>query len=36
LVERGEGAAEAFAREGLRYIYLFNAEEVRAARAAGG
>jgi orotate phosphoribosyltransferase len=35
LVERGEGAAEAFAREDLRYVYLFTAEEVRAARAAG-
>jgi orotate phosphoribosyltransferase len=34
LVERGEGAAEAFAREGLRYVHLFTAEEVRAARTA--
>lgn len=34
LVERGEGAAEAFAREGLKYVYLFTAEEIRAARAA--
>jgi hypothetical protein len=30
-VERGEGAADAFAREGLRYVYLYTAEEVRAA-----
>jgi len=36
LVERGEGAADAFAREGLKYVYLFTAEEIRAARAAGG
>jgi len=36
LVERGEGAAEAFAREGLKYVYLYTAEEVRAAHAAGG
>jgi orotate phosphoribosyltransferase len=36
LVERGEGAAEAFAREGLKYIYLFTAEEIRAAHDAGG
>src|ERR1700681_1271838 len=35
VVERGEGAAVAFARDGLRYVYLFTAEEVRAARAAG-
>lgn len=34
LVERGEGAADAFAREGLRYVYLFTAEEVRVARIA--
>jgi len=34
LVERGEGAADAFAREGLRYVYLYTAEEVRAARTA--
>ncbi len=32
LVERGEGAADAFARAGLKYRYLFTAEEVRAAR----
>jgi orotate phosphoribosyltransferase len=32
LVERGEGAADAFARAGLKYRYLFMAEEVRAAR----
>jgi orotate phosphoribosyltransferase len=36
MVERGEGAADAFARERLKYIYLFTAEEIRAARAAGG
>ena len=35
LVERGEGAADAFARAGLKYVYLFTAEEIRAARAAG-
>ena len=34
LVDRGEGAGEAFARAGLKYVYLFAAEEVRAARAA--
>jgi orotate phosphoribosyltransferase len=34
LVERGEGAADAFARAGLEYSYVFLAEEVRAARAA--
>lgn len=32
LVERGEGAADAFAREGLTYRWLFTAEEVRTAR----
>jgi orotate phosphoribosyltransferase len=32
LVERGEGAADAFARAGLKYRYLYTAEEVRAAR----
>ncbi len=32
LVERGEGAADAFARAGLKYRWLFTAEEVRAAR----
>lgn len=32
VVDRGEGAAEAFAREGLRYSYLFSAAEVRARR----
>jgi orotate phosphoribosyltransferase len=32
LVERGEGAAEAFARAGLDYRWLFAAEEVRTAR----
>ncbi len=31
LVERGEGAAEAFAREGLKYSWLFTAEEMRRA-----
>jgi orotate phosphoribosyltransferase len=30
LVDRGEGAREAFARAGLTYVYLFTAEEVRA------
>jgi orotate phosphoribosyltransferase len=34
LVERGEGAAAAFAQAGLKYVYLFTAEEVRAVRAA--
>lgn len=33
LVERGEGAADAFARAGLQYRYVFTAEEIRAARA---
>lgn len=32
LVERGEGAADAFARAGLKYHWLFTAEEIRAAR----
>jgi orotate phosphoribosyltransferase len=36
LVERGEGAAAAFAAAGLRYVYLFTAEEVHAARVAAG
>jgi orotate phosphoribosyltransferase len=36
LVERGEGAADAFAREGLKYVFLFTAEEIRAAREAAG
>ena len=31
LVDRGEGAADAFAREGLKYSWLFTAEEVRSA-----
>jgi orotate phosphoribosyltransferase len=35
LVERGEGAADAFARAGLKYRWLFTAEEVRAARKPG-
>ena len=34
LVERGEGAADAFAREGLNYSWVFTADEVRAERAA--
>ena len=34
LVERGEGAVDAFAREGLKYSWVFTAEEVRAERAA--
>jgi orotate phosphoribosyltransferase len=34
LVERGEGAVEAFARAGLKYRWVFTAEEVRAERAA--
>jgi orotate phosphoribosyltransferase len=32
LVDRGEGARETFASNGLKYSYLFTAEEVRAAR----
>jgi orotate phosphoribosyltransferase len=35
LVERGEGAADAFARAGLKYRWLFTAEEVRATRKPG-
>ena len=31
LVERGEGAAENFARAGLEYRWIFTAEEIRAA-----
>ena len=31
IVERGEGAAAAFARAGLKYSYLFTAEEIRTA-----
>ncbi len=31
MVERGEGGADAFARAGLKYSYLFTAEEVRTA-----
>ena len=31
LVDRGEGAGEAFAKEGLTYSWLFTAEEVRHA-----
>jgi len=31
LVDRGEGAAEAFAKEGLGYTWLFSAEEIRRA-----
>lgn len=34
LVERGEGAVEAFAAAGLKYSWVFTAEEVRAERAA--
>jgi len=30
LVERGEGAVEAFAAAGLKYSWIFTAEEVRA------
>jgi orotate phosphoribosyltransferase len=33
LVERGEGAVEAFARAGLKYSWVFTAEEVRGERA---
>ena len=32
LVERGEGAVDAFARAGLKYSWVFTAEEVRAER----
>ncbi|MGH7906790.1 MAG: orotate phosphoribosyltransferase [Candidatus Binataceae bacterium] len=35
LVDRGEGAADAFRRAGLEYQYLFRAEEIRAARMRG-
>lgn len=35
LVERGEGAADAFARAGLKYHWLFTAEEIRATRKSG-
>jgi orotate phosphoribosyltransferase len=34
MVERGEGAVDAFAGAGLKYRWLFTAEEVRAARKA--
>jgi orotate phosphoribosyltransferase len=34
LVERGEGAVDTFARAGLKYSWVFTAEEVRAERAA--
>jgi orotate phosphoribosyltransferase len=34
LVERGEGAVAAFAHAGLKYSWIFTAEEVRAERAA--
>jgi orotate phosphoribosyltransferase len=34
LVERGEGAADAFARAGLVYRYLFTADEIRDTRKA--
>ena len=36
LVDRGEGAAAAFAAAGLSYRWLFTAEEVRAERARAG
>ncbi len=35
LVERGEGAAQAFAAAGLKYVYLFTADQVRDAARAG-
>jgi orotate phosphoribosyltransferase len=31
MVERGEGAADAFAKAGLQYRWVFTAEEVRTA-----
>jgi orotate phosphoribosyltransferase len=31
LVERGEGGADAFARAGLEYAWIFTADEIRAA-----
>jgi orotate phosphoribosyltransferase len=31
IVDRGEGAREAFARQGLSYTYLYSGDEVRAA-----
>jgi orotate phosphoribosyltransferase len=31
IVDRGEGAAEAFAKAGLAYHFLFNSDEIRAA-----
>ena len=31
IVDRGEGAADAFAKAGLQYRWVFTAEEVRAA-----
>lgn len=36
LVDREEGAAKAFAAAGLKYQWLFTAEEVRAERTRGG
>lgn len=36
LVDREEGAAAAFAGAGLKYLWLFTAEEVRAERAPNG
>ena len=36
MVERGEGAAAAFANAGLAYRWLFTAEEIRAARKGSG
>ena len=35
LVDRNEGGREAFAREGLRYAWVFSADEIRAAARAG-
>jgi orotate phosphoribosyltransferase len=35
LVDRNEGAREAFAREGIRYRWLFTSEEVQAAARSG-
>ena len=36
LVDRGEGAADGLRARGLAYVYLFTAEEVRAARLRSG
>jgi orotate phosphoribosyltransferase len=35
LVERGEGAVDAFAQAGLKYSWVYTAEEVRAERGGG-